>query len=223
MKTRNIKIAGSQSGFTLIEIAVVLVIIGLLLGGVLQGQQLIENSRVKSATNDFNGIAAAAFSYQDRYGRLPGDDPGALAARGDSWAAVTAGNGNGIVDSTLATVFTGTDEVGDFFQHLRAASFIQGDSTLVDDQALPSNPFGGLTSVTAQATNSMAGTKICMSNVGGSAAIALDTQLDDSAPDNGRLRATLGVAGANTPPDADNANSAASYSEDLIYTICYRI
>src|SRR5690606_23214035 len=88
----------TQRGFTLIEIAIVLVIIGLLLGGVLQGQQLIENSRVKSATNSFNGIAAATFSYQDRYGRLPGDDPGALTARGASWSrAATAGDGNGVV------------------------------------------------------------------------------------------------------------------------------
>ena len=56
------KLPGStaQRGFTLIEIAIVLVIIGLLLGGVLQGQQLIENSRVKSAVNDFNGLAAAS-------------------------------------------------------------------------------------------------------------------------------------------------------------------
>jgi prepilin-type N-terminal cleavage/methylation domain-containing protein len=77
-----------QRGFTLIEIAIVLVIIGLLLGGVLQGQQLIENSRVKSATNDLNGLSAAAFSYQDRYGRLPGDDGplATLQARGGSWA-----------------------------------------------------------------------------------------------------------------------------------------
>ena len=43
-----------QSGFTLVEIAIVLVIIGLLLGGVLKGQELIENGRVKNATNDMN-------------------------------------------------------------------------------------------------------------------------------------------------------------------------
>ena len=95
-----------ESGFTLIEIAIVLVIIGLLLGGVLQGQQLIENSRVKSATNTMNGIAAAAFSYQDRYGRMPGDDgpTATLAARGGNWGGtnITGGNTNGILNSTAA-------------------------------------------------------------------------------------------------------------------------
>jgi len=218
----------SQAGFTLIEIAVVLVIIGLLLGGVLQGQQLIENSRVRSATNDFNGIAAAAFSYQDRYGRLPGDDPNAEAARGDSWASVpapTASQGNGILNVSASIFAPGnaTDENALFFQHMRAAGFIQGDAAETGQGALPQNPFGGLTTVTSELTNSMSGIKICMSQVGGSAAIALDTQLDDSAPDNGRLRATLATAGAHTEPEADNADSAVAYSEDDVYTICYRI
>ncbi|MBV2234391.1 MAG: prepilin-type N-terminal cleavage/methylation domain-containing protein, partial [Sterolibacterium sp.] len=66
--------AARQSGFTLVEIAIVLVIIGLLLGGVLKGQEMVENSRVKNAINEMNGVAAAYNSYLDRYRRLPGDD-----------------------------------------------------------------------------------------------------------------------------------------------------
>ena len=81
------KMSKKQSGFTLIEIAIVLVIIGLLLGGVLQGQQLIENSRVRNAVNTINGTSAAAFAYVDRYRRFPGDDAGAVTARGASWPA----------------------------------------------------------------------------------------------------------------------------------------
>ncbi|MEQ9208613.1 MAG: prepilin-type N-terminal cleavage/methylation domain-containing protein, partial [Pseudomonadales bacterium] len=67
--TNAMKSTRTQGGFTLIEIAIVLVIIGLLVGGVLQGQELIENSRVKQAVKDMNGTAAAVFAYQDRYGR----------------------------------------------------------------------------------------------------------------------------------------------------------
>lgn len=223
MKIGHIQKARKQRGFTLIEIAIVLVIIGLLLGGVLQGQQLIENSRVKSATNDFNGVAAGAFSYQDRYGRLPGDDNATgITGRGDSWADVTAGDGDGIIDGTLANVFDGGGEVGDFFQMMRAAGFIAGDSGLTGADALPQNPFGGLTGVTNQTIgNGLAGTKVCMSNVGGASAIALDTQLDDGDGASGRLRATEGTAGANTAP-TDTA-LATAYSEDNLYTICYRI
>src|SRR5574337_583394 len=63
-----------QMGFTLVEIAVVLVIIGLLLGGVLKGQELIAQAKIRNVANDFNGLTAAIYSYQDRYRALPGDD-----------------------------------------------------------------------------------------------------------------------------------------------------
>ena len=68
-----------QAGFTLVEIAIVLVIIGLLLGGVLKGQELITQAKIKNVANDFNGISAAIYGYQDRYKQLPGDDSGAAA------------------------------------------------------------------------------------------------------------------------------------------------
>ena len=71
-------------GFTLIEIAIVMVIIGLLLGGVLKGQELIVQARIKNIINDFNGIASAVYSYQERYRAYPGDD-----AKATRWAGVT--------------------------------------------------------------------------------------------------------------------------------------
>jgi prepilin-type N-terminal cleavage/methylation domain-containing protein len=224
MNKLNIKTKGHEGGFTLIEIAIVLVIIGLLLGGVLQGQQLIENSRVKAATNDFNGLAAAVFSYQDRYGRLPGDDPGAITTRGASWpnAIAAAGDGNGIIDTTLATVFTAGDEIAPFFSNLRSAGFISGDPTLTGASALPQNKFGGLTTIaTLPVFGGMQGTKICMGNVSGTSAIALDTQLDDGDNGSGRFRALDDGGTPNLAPTT--AADTAEYIEDSSYTVCYRI
>ena len=66
-----------QKGFTLVEIAIVLVIIGLLLGGILKGQEMIVQAKIKNAMADFSGISAAYHGYQDRYRALPGDDNGA--------------------------------------------------------------------------------------------------------------------------------------------------
>ena len=62
-----------ESGFTLIEIAIVLVIIGLLLGGVLKGQELITGARVRNLIQQQDGIKAAYFGFLDRYRALPGD------------------------------------------------------------------------------------------------------------------------------------------------------
>ena len=66
-----------ESGFTLIELAIVLVIIGLLLGGVLKGQELINSAKVKNMANDFKNIQIQIYSYQDKFRALPGDDKAA--------------------------------------------------------------------------------------------------------------------------------------------------
>lgn len=219
-----------QSGFTLVEIAIVLVIIGLLLGGVLKGQELIENAKVKGAVSELNGIAAANYGYVDRFRRIPGDD-GALAtltARGGSWTglpAAGAGNNNGILGPiTAANTFTGAGEGGSFWNQLRASGLITGNPADVGVAALPRNAFNGVTGVMTDplvaVMGGMPGTKVCMSQVPGKAARALDTQLDDGVGNTGSLRATAGVAAvANTVPGA----AVAAYNDDTVYTICRTI
>lgn len=207
-----------QSGFTLVEIAIVLVIIGLLLGGILKGQELIENSRVTNAVNDVNGTRAAVNAYLDRYRRLPGDDGpvATIQARGGSWAGVPAGNNNGALNITAAQTFTGAGESATFFRHLRASGFISGDPTQTGVGALPRNPWGGLLGVSAAGVTGMNGRVVCLSQVPGKAATAIDARLDDGVANRGSVMATLGSSGVNTAPGA----AAANYNEDETYTVC---
>ena len=127
----------NQSGFTLVEIAIVLVIIGLLLGGVLKGQEMIENARIKSVVSDMNGISAAYNAYLDRYHAIPGDElPATMAGRG--WpgtdGAVLA---NGVLAITPAQTFTNGGEQAGMWRALRASNLAAGDPTANGVAGLP--------------------------------------------------------------------------------------
>jgi prepilin-type N-terminal cleavage/methylation domain-containing protein len=210
----------NQKGFTLVEMAIVLVIIGLLLGGVLKGQELIDNSKIKNTINDLKGISAANNGYFDRFRAQAGDDGDAtaLAARGGAWAGMaTAGDRDGILDITAAETFTAGGEGLGFFRHTRAAGFLGGDITATGVLALPVNPFGGLIGVTGAPGMGFApaaGKYVCMGSVPGKAARAIDVSMDDGDPTTGVMRATQGAA--NTTPGA----AAATYSDAQAYTIC---
>ena len=96
----------NQSGFTLIEIAIVLVIIGLLLGGVLKGQELINSARVKNLANDFKNIPVFIYGYQDKFRSLPGDDARLAnnVTGGTDCTPLAAGKcarGNGVIEGNI--------------------------------------------------------------------------------------------------------------------------
>lgn len=63
----------NRKGFTLIEMAIVLVIIGIILGAVMKGQDLITNAKAKNVTSAANNWKALIYAFADRNGRLPGD------------------------------------------------------------------------------------------------------------------------------------------------------
>lgn len=219
----------NQKGFTLVEMAIVLVIIGLLLGGVLKGQELIESSRIKNAANDINGVIAAYNGYVDRFRAVPGDDgpTATLTARSGAngaWSAAVgadaaAGGQNGQLAD--ASPFATTGENFQFWVHTRAAGFIAGNPKDVSTAALPRNAFGGLIGVTASAIGgvtpiALGGTKLCLGNVPGKAARALDIAMDDGISNTGIMRGF--ESAVNGAPDPTTA--ATAYSDDSQYTIC---
>ena len=110
-----------QKGFTLVEIAVVLVIIGLLLGGVLKGQEMITNAKIKALTSGFEGVSTAYYAYQDRTGRTPGDE-----------------DADGLFDGHVNETEKATSGEQTFFSELRTEGFISGAES---DGTFPTHGF----------------------------------------------------------------------------------
>lgn len=206
-----------QQGFTLIEIAIVLVIIGLLLGGILKGQEMITQGKIKNAISDFNGVQAAYYGYQDRYRAAPGDDPNA----GTRWSGTTPGNGDSIVQGTYNAACTTapTTESCMFWTHLRLAGFVAGSGALQ-----PNNNSGGIVGVqtgdgAGSTALSFSGLIICSSNLPDRIAIAVDQQLDDGLMASGQIRAVLNTA-PNPIIPASTAVTAYQETGANQYTLC---
>lgn len=158
-----------QEGFSLVELAIVLIIIGLIVGGVLKGQELIESARVNSVQTQLNEIRVASTTFLNKYGDLPGDIQAADAGRLPG-APNFGGDGNGRVDTAAGTpenerLSTGTDvtESTAFWQHLRLAGLIGGvtensgnPGVTTGNEALASR-VGGIYSILFETRNDSSG------------------------------------------------------------------
>jgi prepilin-type N-terminal cleavage/methylation domain-containing protein len=118
----------NQDGFTLVEISIVMVIIGLLIGGTFGGLKLIENMRINKTVQDLKGIESAALTFKDTYGRLPGDMPNTAARLPNCNDApcATGGNGNRRLDNIVGwnDAVTATQERFTFWHHIQAADLL---------------------------------------------------------------------------------------------------
>jgi prepilin-type N-terminal cleavage/methylation domain-containing protein len=184
-----------QSGFTLIELAIVLVIIGLLLAGVLRGQELINSAKVKNLANDFKNIPVYLYAYQDRFRAIPGDDHAANTHVNGANATSSAQTQNGVIQGAWNSQST-ADESYLFWQHVRLAGFAAGSTDVATPASyVQRNAEGGqigvtsvaaLTAVSAGALNGAYA--ICSDGIIGRFATQLDATLDDGVGNSGSMR-----------------------------------
>ncbi|GMQ89489.1 MAG: prepilin-type N-terminal cleavage/methylation domain-containing protein [Gammaproteobacteria bacterium] len=181
----------NQRGFTLVEIAIVLVIIGLLLGGVLKGQEMITNAKVRNLADQGSSIKAAYYAFQDRYRALPGDYLTATAIQNIA-GVIAGGDGNGQINNNA--------ESGLAWQHLAAAGFITGTYNGVavgggwacSTASCPANAFGGTMNLRfgSQANFTTANSHELWTgrNIPVAAIAELDRKTDDGIPNTGTFR-----------------------------------
>ncbi len=144
----------NQNGFTLVEIAIVMIIIGLLVGGTFGGMKLIENMQVNRTVQDLKAIESAGLTFKDTFGRLPGDivNPAARLPNCATAPCATGGNGNRRLDPINTGVeyrsaITATMEKFTFWSHLQAADLVSlGTKNTTDmnfGEGQPNSPVGG--------------------------------------------------------------------------------
>lgn len=219
-----------QAGFTLVEIAIVLVIVGLLLAGVLKGQELIENSRISNIAKDMDSVTAAVASYRDRYQGLPGDTATAATHTTNGWGgtAFTAGGNNGQIGAAATTFTVGANENTMAIVSLMYAGFINGNprAGIPTTIARPRHAADGQIAVTSGVFGFVGRNAVCLNGLNGKAAAALDRRFDDGNAITGEIRSDRLALPGN--PGAGAPVAGTQFSEDALdnavpVTVCRQI
>lgn len=211
-----------NAGFTLVELSIVLVIIGLIIGGVLSGRQIMLNAQVTNAINSIQAYEAQFQTYVQNYGVMPGDDANAAARFGSVAISVTSSTGtlSGAFDSATAS-----DGSRILWSDLRGAGLVKNQSG-TDSTVQPANPFGGIygfqhgafTGSTTFSTN-----VICLNNVPGDAAAAIDSRLDDGSSNAGSIMSMVSTGAAGEAYGAGSVPTTATYDSTKTYTMCAKM
>ena len=185
----------SQAGLTLVEIAIVLLIVGLLIGVILKGQEMVLNAKLKKIDRDRSGIATATLAYQDRYRQLPGDDDQASARFAiysdgvdDPLPADINGDGDGSIDGNWIAL--ANSETSNMWKHLRACDLIPGSG---DSAIQPRNTYGGVIGV-RDGSLLINGHVTIFGAIEGPIAKIIESRLDDGSPDSGHIQSDFAEA-----------------------------
>lgn len=215
-----------QAGFTLVELAIVLVIIGLILGGVIGGQALLNNARVRNLDQAMKGYAGAIQNFVGTYSVLPGDDSGAATRFPGAPFTVSSATGGTAGDGALtgtapftvpAGTITTTNEQQLLWHHLRAAGLIDNANP---NWGQPDGPFSpSFFGVQNNAFDMNTGMSLCLSGVPQAQASQYDQQFDDGAANGGNVRA-FQVAGARPATNVDTQAPSADYATAGTYIVC---
>ncbi len=200
----------NQSGFTLLEVAIALVIMGLLLGAVLKGQELIQSARVRALASTQDEIKTAFFGFWDRYRAYPGDYNRA-STNLPNVAATSDGNGDGQILLNGAML-----ESIAVWEHLSKAGFIAGPytyNTTVSSATNPTNAYGAFLQLIYDNVYADAGAPFARHNLklGNQIPVGiiaeLDRKIDDGNAQTGTLRFSV-YPGDATAPTAANCHTA---------------
>jgi prepilin-type N-terminal cleavage/methylation domain-containing protein len=204
---------GRQKGFSLVEVAIVLVIIGMLRGGIIKGQEMVNSAKVRNLADVSAAIQTAYFGFIDRYRNVPGDWGAAPAATAIGVAITGGGNNNGRLDNPPgASVY---NEASALWEQVSKAGFIQGAylgtpnvEPNTTNNLSPLNAFNNV--VTIGRTGDFEGVSPVKLHVVVGRGVPvniiqeLDIKVDDGVPNTGIIRATVAdgavtvFAGANT-------------------------
>lgn len=204
-----------RRAFSLVELSIVLVILGLLTGGILAGQSLIRAAELRSINTESSKYIAAVHTFRDKYFALPGDmanatkfwgaahaTPATCKTTASTTAATCDGNGDGKVTYT-----TGSWEYARFWQHLANAGLLEGSYNGVDTSPTSRFPssywvtywYGQWTGNTTEFTGYW-GHDLELydnannTNITPAEAWSLDTKGDDGIPNTGKIWSTKGSA-----------------------------